>query len=146
MHADCHSMAYWTGRVDPEPDSPRWHQRIRALSEDSPPGLALLGFACDEGVRRNYGRVGAAGGLGFAARAFLHAGFRPGIELVAELSGLADAVEGADLVITGEGRLDSQSLHGKTPVGVARIARAAGVPVVALAGNSLPAKVFLLAG
>ncbi len=79
--------------------------------------------------------VGAAGGLGFAARAFLHAGFRPGIELVAELSGLADAVEGADLVITGEGRLDSQSLHGKTPVGVARIARAAGVPVVALAGS-----------
>ena len=79
--------------------------------------------------------VGAAGGLGFAVRAFLHAGFRPGIELVAELSGLADAVEGADLVITGEGRLDSQSLHGKTPVGVARIARAAGVPVVALAGS-----------
>ncbi|AMR66525.1 glycerate kinase [Aquipseudomonas alcaligenes] len=79
--------------------------------------------------------VGAAGGLGFAARAFLHAGFRPGIELVAELSGLADAVEGADLVITGEGRLDSQSLHGKTPVGVARIARAADVPVVALAGS-----------
>ena len=79
--------------------------------------------------------VGAAGGLGFAARAFLHAGFRPGIELVAELSGLADAVEGADLVITGEGRLDSQSLHGKTPVGVARTARAAGVPVLALAGS-----------
>ena len=79
--------------------------------------------------------VGAAGGLGFAVRAFLHAGFRPGIELVAELSGLADAVEGADLVITGEGRLDSQSLHGKTPVGVARIARAADVPVVALAGS-----------
>jgi glycerate kinase len=79
--------------------------------------------------------VGAAGGLGFAAKAFLHASFRPGIELVAELSGLAEAVQGADLVITGEGRLDSQSLHGKTPVGVARIARAAGVPVIALAGS-----------
>ncbi|MDD0844290.1 glycerate kinase [Pseudomonas sp. Gutcm_11s] len=79
--------------------------------------------------------VGAAGGLGFAAKAFLHAGFRPGIELVAELSGLAAAVQGADLVITGEGRLDSQSLHGKTPVGVARVAKAAGVPVVALAGS-----------
>ena len=79
--------------------------------------------------------VGAAGGLGFAARAFLHAGFRPGIELVAELCGLAEAVAGADLVITGEGRLDSQSLHGKTPVGVARVARAAGVPVIALAGS-----------
>ena len=79
--------------------------------------------------------VGAAGGLGFAARAVLGARFRPGIELVAELSGLAEAVQGADLVITGEGRLDGQSLHGKTPVGVARIARAAGVPVIALAGS-----------
>ena len=79
--------------------------------------------------------VGAAGGLGFAARAFLHARFRPGIELVAELSGLAVAVKGADLLITGEGRLDSQSLHGKTPVGVARVASAAGVPVIALAGS-----------
>lgn len=79
--------------------------------------------------------VGAAGGLGFAARAVLGARFRPGIELVAELSGLAEAVQGADLVITGEGRLDGQSLHGKTPVGVARVAQAAGVPVIALAGS-----------
>ena len=79
--------------------------------------------------------VGAAGGLGFAARAVLGARFRPGIELVAELSGLAAAMQGADLAITGEGRLDGQSLHGKTPVGVARVAQAAGVPVVALAGS-----------
>jgi glycerate kinase len=79
--------------------------------------------------------VGAAGGLGFAVRAFLQARFRPGIELVAELSGLAEAVQGADLLITGEGRLDAQSLHGKAPVGVARIASAAGVPVIALAGG-----------
>ena len=84
---------------------------------------------------RNLPGVGAAGGLGFAARAVLKAGFRPGIELVAELAGLAEAVHGANLVITGEGRLDGQSLHGKTPVGVARIARAAGVPVIALAGS-----------
>ena len=79
--------------------------------------------------------VGAAGGLGFAARAVLGAGFRPGVELVADLSGLAEAMQGADLVITGEGRLDGQSLHGKTPVGVARVAQAAGVPVIALAGS-----------
>lgn len=79
--------------------------------------------------------VGAAGGLGFALRAVLGAAFRPGIEMVAELSGLEQAVRGADLVITGEGRLDGQSLHGKTPVGVARIAAAAGVPVIALAGS-----------
>lgn len=79
--------------------------------------------------------VGAAGGLGFAARAFLKATFRPGIELVAELSGLAAAVQGADLVITGEGRMDAQTLHGKTPMGVARVAQGAGVPVIALAGS-----------
>lgn len=79
--------------------------------------------------------VGAAGGLGLAALAVLKANFRPGIELVAEVSGLAQAIQGADLVITGEGRLDGQSLHGKTPVGVARIAQAAGVPVIALAGS-----------
>ncbi|WAJ40001.1 glycerate kinase [Pseudomonas sp. GOM7] len=79
--------------------------------------------------------VGAAGGLGFAARAFLKASFRPGIALVAELSGLAEAVAGADLVITGEGRMDAQTLHGKTPMGVAKVAQVAGVPVIALAGS-----------
>lgn len=84
---------------------------------------------------RNEPGVGAAGGLGFAALAILRARFRPGIELVAEVCGLARAIQGADLVITGEGRLDGQSLHGKTPVGVARIAQAAGVPVIALAGS-----------
>lgn len=79
--------------------------------------------------------AGAAGGLGFAALAVLHAGFRPGVEMVAELSGLAQMVKGAALVITGEGRLDGQSLHGKTPVGVARIASVAGVPTIALGGS-----------
>ena len=78
---------------------------------------------------------GAAGGLGFAAKAFLGAQFRAGVEVVAELVGLAEAVKGADLVITGEGRFDAQTLRGKTPFGVARIAQANGVPVVVLAGT-----------
>ena len=78
---------------------------------------------------------GAAGGLGFAAKAFLGARFRPGVEVVAELVGLADAMRGADLVITGEGRFDAQTLRGKTPLGVARIAREQGVPVIVLAGT-----------
>ena len=78
---------------------------------------------------------GAAGGMGFAAKAFLNASFRPGVEVVAQLVGLAEAVIGADLVITGEGRFDAQTLRGKTPFGVARIARAADVPVVVLAGT-----------
>lgn len=94
----------------------------------------LLARVIGMDVRHEPG-VGAAGGLGFAGLAVLHARFRPGIELVAELSGLAQAMQGADLVITGEGRLDGQSLHGKTPVGVARIAQRAGVPVIALAGS-----------
>ena len=79
--------------------------------------------------------VGAAGGLGFALKAYLGASFCPGIQLVAQIAGLAEAVMGADLVITGEGRLDSQTLHGKTPAGVAEIAQQAGVPVLALAGS-----------
>lgn len=70
-----------------------------------------------------------------AARTFLQASFRPGIELVAEVAGLEAALVGADLAITGEGRLDRQTLHGKTPLGVAALARRHGVPVVALAGS-----------
>ncbi|WP_085707600.1 glycerate kinase [Pseudomonas sp. B35(2017)] len=78
---------------------------------------------------------GAAGGLGFAAKAFLGARFQAGVEVVAELVGLADAVQGADLVITGEGRFDAQTLRGKTPFGVARIASQRGVPVIVIAGT-----------
>lgn len=79
--------------------------------------------------------VGAAGGLGFTLKAYLGASFCPGIQLVAQIAGLAQALTGADLVITGEGRLDSQTLHGKTPAGVAEIAQQAGVPVLAIAGS-----------
>jgi glycerate 2-kinase len=78
--------------------------------------------------------AGAAGGLGAGAIAFCGAELRPGIDLVLELIGFERAVEGADLVVTGEGKLDAQSLRGKAPVGVARAAGAHGVPVVALAG------------
>ncbi|MNF56760.1 Glycerate 2-kinase [compost metagenome] len=78
---------------------------------------------------------GAAGGLGFAAKAFLNAQFRPGVEVVAELIGLAQTMRGADLVVTGEGRFDAQTLRGKTPFGVARIARQQGVPVIVIAGT-----------
>ncbi|WP_136254152.1 glycerate kinase [Onishia niordana] len=79
--------------------------------------------------------AGAAGGMGFAARAFLGAQLRPGITLVMEQVGFDALLENADLVITGEGQLDGQSLAGKTPVGIARAARAKGVPVVALVGR-----------
>jgi glycerate kinase len=82
--------------------------------------------------------AGAAGGMGFAARAFLGAELRPGIELVMAQAGFEALLAEADLVITGEGQLDGQSLAGKTPVGVARAARAKEVPVVVLAGRLAP--------
>ena len=62
MFADRQTLECWTGRIDPEADALRWHQCIQPLAADSTPGIALLGFACDEGVRRNQGRVGAAEG------------------------------------------------------------------------------------
>jgi len=79
--------------------------------------------------------AGAAGGLGAALVAFLGARLRSGFELVAEVVHLEPRLVGADLVITGEGRLDGQSLFGKTTVGVARLARRHAVPVVALCGG-----------
>ena len=81
--------------------------------------------------------AGAAGGLGFAALAFLGATMRPGIEVMLGLHSFADQLAGARLVITGEGALDEQTLHGKAPAGVARAAAAyaPGVPVIAVAGT-----------
>lgn len=80
--------------------------------------------------------AGAAGGVGYAALAVLGAHREPGIDVVQRLTGLADRIVGADLVITGEGSLDDQSLGGKTPLGVAAAATAAGKPVVAVCGRS----------
>ncbi|HRP98807.1 MAG TPA: formimidoylglutamase [Rhodocyclaceae bacterium] len=62
MKPDRETLAEWRGRIDPEADALRWHQRIRPLAADTAPGVALLGFACDEGVQRNHGRPGAAAG------------------------------------------------------------------------------------
>jgi len=80
--------------------------------------------------------AGAAGGVGYAAIAVLAATRRPGIDVVLEFTELAERLAGADLVITGEGSLDEQTLLGKTPMGVARAARTAGVPVVAVCGRT----------
>jgi glycerate kinase len=80
--------------------------------------------------------AGAAGGVGFAALAVLGADQRSGIDMILDLTGFEAALDGADLVITGEGSLDTQSLSGKAPVGVARAAARRGVPVIAVAGRS----------
>ncbi len=87
---------------------------------------------------RDAAGAGAAGGAGLAGMAVLGATARPGIEVVFEVVGFRDWLLAADLVVTGEGSLDTQTLAGKAPLGVARAAGAARVPVVAVAGrNSL---------
>ena len=109
-------------------------QQVQALDQALGHFAEQCARALTKDVRDEPGS-GAAGGLGFAAKAFLGAQFRTGVDVVAQLTGLAEAVSGADLVITGEGRFDAQTLRGKTPFGVARIARQHGVPVVVIAGS-----------
>ncbi|MFI8415289.1 glycerate kinase [Serratia sp. NPDC078593] len=79
--------------------------------------------------------AGAAGGMGASLIAMLNATLRPGIEIVIETLKLEEAIRDADLVITGEGRLDSQTIYGKTPIGVARVAKRYQLPVVGIAGS-----------
>lgn len=88
--------------------------------------------------------AGAAGGVGFALMAFLDADLRAGVELLSEIVRLPTAVEGADLVLTGEGSVDAQTLEGKTPAGVAGVAAEAGVPVLLFAGKVKPGAEVLL--
>ncbi|WP_062443394.1 glycerate kinase [Herbidospora daliensis] len=100
----------------------------------------LTGAVEHDGIVRAMGvagqpGAGAAGGVGFAALAFLDAAIRPGIAYLLGLLDFDTHVEGARLVVTGEGSLDEQSLRGKAPVGVANAAMRHGVPVVAVCGR-----------
>jgi glycerate kinase len=79
--------------------------------------------------------AGAAGGMGFGLMAFLGARVRPGVDVVAEALGLSARMAEADLVITGEGRLDAQSLRGKVPAGVLRLATELSVPALVVCGE-----------
>lgn len=100
--------------------------------------LAHFAKVCAQASGRDESQTpgtGAAGGLGFVIKTFFQAEFRPGVELIADLARLDQALEGAHLVFTGEGRMDRQTLLGKTPAGVARHARQRGAPVIALAGS-----------
>lgn len=104
---------------------------------------ALAGYA--EVVARDLGLelrevrdvpgAGAAGGLGAGLMAFLGASLQRGVEIVVDTVGLRDKMQGADLVITGEGRTDFQTLFGKTPMGVAQVAMDLGIPVVIVSGS-----------
>jgi glycerate kinase len=99
--------------------------------------LAVFGDAIEAAAGRlvaDLPGAGAAGGTTAALLGFTPATVRPGVEVVAELVGLADALEAADLVLTGEGRADEQTLSGKAAMGVARLARTRSSPVVLLCG------------
>lgn len=98
--------------------------------------LARFAAACERVLGQDFSHetgAGAAGGLGFALLC-LGGRLAPGAGFLTDLTGLPDAIPGASLVITGEGRSDTQTLQGQLPAAVARHARAAGVPVVLLAG------------
>ncbi|MBA1334997.1 MAG: Glycerate kinase [Firmicutes bacterium] len=79
--------------------------------------------------------AGAGGGMGFGLMSFLNARLESGVQIVLETVAFQSRVEGAGLIITGEGNIDSQTYHGKTILGVSRIAKKLGIPVVAIAGG-----------
>lgn len=95
---------------------------------------AALSKAVFPNANAKYPGTGAAGGMGFAFLTFLHASLESGIKIVLEETRLSDFVKDADIVITGEGRLDGQTVMGKAPIGVAKIAKEYGKPVIAFSG------------
>ena len=152
---DLSGIPHWVREVDvtlaSDVDAPRLGERgaVRIFG----PQKGLEGDAADEVERdmahwadvlaaatgndpRDTPCAGAAGGVGFALMALMDPEVRSGIEVILEMTGFADALPGADLVVTGEGSLDQQTLMGKTVAGVCRAAAAAGVPVEAVCGRS----------
>lgn len=111
------------------------HEDVRLLDAALGHFADLLDARLGTSLRHTPG-AGAAGGMGYAALAVLGAQRRRGIDVVLEMTGLAEALEGADAVITGEGSLDRQSLEGKTPIGVCELARSRGIPVYAVCGRT----------
>ncbi len=90
--------------------------------------------ACADRADAEAPGAGAAGGAGFGLVAFCGARLRRGVRIVAESVGLRERLKGCDLVITGEGKLDAQTVNGKTPAGVAEVAKQTGVPCIAICG------------
>ena len=107
----------------------QWMRKYAKLTEEY---FQMAGTRqnCDS----NYPGCGAAGGLGFAFRAFLRGKLEPGINIVLEEIGIETAIKDADIVITGEGCLDGQTVMGKAPIGIARLAKKYGKPVIAFSG------------
>ena len=109
-------------------------EQVRLLDE----GLSRLAEVVARDLGREVDRMpgaGAAGGLGAGLHAFLGAELKRGIEVVIDLVGLKEKIRGADLVLTAEGQIDFQTRYDKAPAGVARAAREAGAPCIALCGG-----------
>ncbi|WP_246180110.1 glycerate kinase [Kocuria coralli] len=105
-------------------------------SELADTGWAGAGHGLRTGAIAGRPGAGAAGGLGFFGMAILRAGYRSGVDLLMEMGDLRHQMARADVVITGEGRIDSQTMTGKAAAGVARMARELGKPVVAVCGRN----------
>lgn len=110
---------------------------VTRLETDMRQFIDIAEAATDSRVRDVPG-AGAAGGLGAGLMAFLNAELKPGIELVLNASDFANRLKGADLVITGEGKLDYQTAFGKTISGITSTARKHNIPVIAIAGTIEP--------
>ncbi len=108
-------------------------EKVALLDANLSHYAALIEAVLDVDVAHLPG-AGAAGGLGAAFKAFLGADLKPGSEIVTTAVGLEAVLADADLVITGEGRIDGQTIHGKTPIGVASVAKRRGKPVIGIAG------------
>jgi len=132
--------------VDNPLTGPRGAARVYAPQKGATPsmvktldaGLAHLARVIKKDLARDILRVpgsGAAGGLGGGLMAFLGGTLRPGIEIVMDAVGLKRKLRGCHLVITGEGRMDGQTAFGKTPAGVATMAKSLGIPVIGISGS-----------
>jgi glycerate kinase len=110
------------------------------MQEDLEEGMENYALVVEAAVGKKASKMsgaGAAGGLGFALMTFLNAELKPGIEVVLDMLHFDEKLKDADLVITGEGRMDWQSSFGKVPSGIGRRCRSAGVPAVAIVGGLL---------
>ena len=107
-------------------------------SSSSSSSIVGAHFAAVAGGEPEFPGAGAAGGLGFAFREFLDGELKSGVALVLEETHFEDAVRDADVVVTGEGRLDAQTVMGKAPIGVAHLAKRLGKRVIAFSGCVTP--------
>lgn len=129
-----HGAAYIYGPQKFNPNKPAGKDDIALLDR----GLRNLAHLLDADERANQPGMGAAGGLGFGLAEFLGAELLPGVQIVMDAVGFDQRIKHANLVITGEGAIDSQSMFGKVSGAVADAAKCCGVPVIGLAGKKGP--------